>query len=878
MSTVPQPSGTVTLVFTDIEGSTRLLDSLGADGYRDALAEHRRALRAAFARHGGYEVDFEGDAFFYAFETAGEAVQAVEDALGALEGGPIRIRVGVHTGEPILDTPKYVGLDVHRAARIMASAHGGQAIISRTTRDLLDEGVAVRDLGDHRLKDLSAPQRLYQLGTREFPRPRTLHRTNLPVPATEFLGRVRELDDVVERLRDGVRLLTLTGPGGTGKTRLALQAAAETADEFDAGVWWVPLATLRDPALVLRQTAQTLSVIEQADRPLEDVLAEVLNGKRMLLLLDNAEHLLPDAAGAIAKLRDLDGPKLVVTSRERLQLAGEHVYPVPQLHAPEGVELFEARAGAIEPSFAVTPAVEELCARLDNLPLAIELAAARTSLLRPEQILNRLGNRLDLLKGGRDADPRQQTLRATIAWSYELLTPLERELFASFAVFAGGASLDAVEDVCETDLETLASLLDKSLVRRDGDRYWMLETIREFGIEQLDDVRRADAVERHGAFFDRFAAEADTGLRGPEAAAWLDRVEVELPNLRAAMARSLELGNGRRALRIATGVGRYWGSRSGAAEGRSWLERSLREATVPAVEHAYGMAFAGWLAFSQGDLAAGEELFRRGLAEAESTGDVGIEALALAFLAWVLREQGEGHAGRPALERSRELLAGVSDPWQRSEILLPLAAALVDPDPAERRTMNEEAVALKRQCGDVLGVMDVVNNLGWFALEDGHDDQAVVLLQEALAIASRLRDTYRIALASCNVGLAAVVQGRYAESVEALQSALGICIQRADRRVGSEAVLGLAAATAGLGDDELSVQLYAIARDLMVDAGIVYTPAFLPRLERPAHEARERLGAGRTAELELEMGSASLTRALELVDAAQITSIASPNE
>ena len=349
--TTDQPSGTVTLVFTDIEGSTKLLDSLGQEEYRRALGEHREALRRAFDRHGGYEVDNAGDGFFVAFPTAADAMRAVSETLGALEGGPVRIRVGVHTGEPILDPPKYVGLDVHRAARIMAAAHGGQALLSRTTRDLLDESFEVRDLGEHRLKDLSAPQRLFQLGMGEFPRPRTLHQTNLPVPATEFLGRTQELGEVIERLRNGVRLLTLTGPGGTGKTRLALQAAAEAADGFDDGVWWVPLAALRDPSLVLRHTAKTLEVIEQPGRPLEDVLAEMLGGKRMLLLLDNAEHLLPDAARVDRGAPRPGGPKLIVTSRERLQLAGEHVYSVPQLSAPEGLGLFTARAAALDPEF-----------------------------------------------------------------------------------------------------------------------------------------------------------------------------------------------------------------------------------------------------------------------------------------------------------------------------------------------------------------------------------------------------------------------------------------------------------------------------------------------------------------------------------------------
>ncbi|HKC77025.1 MAG TPA: adenylate/guanylate cyclase domain-containing protein, partial [Gaiellaceae bacterium] len=478
MAATRQPAGTVTLVFTDIEGSTRLLDSLGPEAYRSALADHQRVVREAFAKRDGYEVDTAGDGFFYAFPTAAGAAHAVGDALSSLDGA-IRVRVGLHTGEPIVEGGKYVGLDVHRAARIMAAAHGGQALLSRTTRDLLDDSFVVRDLGEHRLKDLSAPQRLFQLGTGEFPRPRTLHLTNLPVPATAFLGRDRELADVVAQLQDGVRLLTLTGPGGTGKTRLALQAAAEAADDFAEGVWWVPLAALRDPGLVLRHTARMVGIVEQPDRPLEDVLAELLQGKRMLLLLDNAEHLLPEATDAIAALRDLDGPKLVVTSRERLQLTGEHVYPVPQLSPPEGLDLFEARAAAIDPGFEPDAAVEELCDRLDNLPLAIELAAARTAALSPTQILERLGERLDLLKGARDADPRQQTLRATIEWSYDLLSPEERELCTRFGVFAGGATLESVENVCGADLETLASLVDKSLLRHDRDRFWMLETIRE---------------------------------------------------------------------------------------------------------------------------------------------------------------------------------------------------------------------------------------------------------------------------------------------------------------------------------------------------------------------------------------------------------------
>jgi predicted ATPase/class 3 adenylate cyclase len=859
-----QPSGTVTLVFTDVEGSTRLLASLGPEAYRTALGEHQQVVRGAFGRHGGYEVDTAGDGFFYAFPTAVGAVQAVGDALEGLDGGSIRIRAGVHTGEPIVEAPKYVGLDVHRAARIMAAAHGGQALLSRTTRDLLDESFTIRDLGEHRLKDLSAPQRLFQLGTGEFPRPRTLQLTNLPVPATEFLGRDRELEDVVEQLRNGVRLLTLTGPGGTGKTRLALQAAAEAADDFAEGIWWVPLAGLRDPGLVLRHTAQTLDVIEQPDRPLAEVLAEMLRGKRMVILLDNAEHLLPGAAEAIATLRDLNGPKIVVTSRERLQLTGEHVYPVPQLSPPEGLGLFAARAAAIDPGFETTAEVEELCGRLDNLPLAIELAAARTSVLRPAQILERLGSRLDLLKGARDADPRQQTLRATIEWSFDLLTPAERELASRFAVFAGGATLDAVEDVCEADLDTLASLVDRSLLRREEDRYRMLETIREYGNDRLDDAARDDLIERHGAFYERFATDAEAGLRGRDGARWLERVEDELPNLRAAMERALERGFGARTIRIATGVGRYWGARSGQTEGRRWLGRALAAGSLDETDRAAACLWVGFLGFFQGDYVGAQESFAEGAHAAREAGDVFLETMSLAYLSWVAIERGDYAAVRAPREKARMLVSQLTDPWERSEALLPLSGGEFDDE-----NLVGDVLALKRECGDMMAVSDSLNNVGWDALVRGDPDGATVNLEEAVAIARDLGDTFRLTLALCNLGLAAVLQKRNAEAVVRLREALVLSIRRADLRCGSEAVLGLAAAAAGLGEDDLSVKLAAIWRAMKVEAGIVYEPEMFVQIEPFLTLARTRLGPERAAVFEAEVGAPTLEHALELLDAAE---------
>ena len=340
-----QPTGSITLVFTDIEGSTRLLRELGEEAYRDALAEHRRVVREAFAA--GYEVDEEGDAFFYAFPTAGSAVAAVEQAMRALERGPIRIRVGIHTGEPILDPPKYVGLDVHRAARVMAAGHGGQVLLSESARALLDDGVLVRDLGEHRLKDLSGPQRLYQLGADAFPPLKTLHQTNLPVAPTQLVGREREVEDLLELLRrEDVSVVTLTGAGGSGKTRLVMQAAAEAAEDYVDGVWFVGLATLTDVDLVVAGIAQTFGLREGSGRTYRDLLGDYLRSRRLLLVLDNLEQLLPEVAGVVAELAaEFAGVDFLATSREPLRIGAEREYSVPPLVAAEAVTLFAERAG-----------------------------------------------------------------------------------------------------------------------------------------------------------------------------------------------------------------------------------------------------------------------------------------------------------------------------------------------------------------------------------------------------------------------------------------------------------------------------------------------------------------------------------------------------
>ncbi len=574
------PSGTVTFLFTDVEGSTRLLHELGAEGYAETLAEHRRLIREACARHDGVEVDTQGDAFFFAFPTAPGAAEAARALAGALATGPIRVRAALHTGTPLVTEEGYVGHDVHRAARIAAAGHGGQVLVSSSTVALT--GIdGLRDLGEHRFKDLSAPERVYQLGDGDFPALNSLYRTNLPVPATPFLGRVQELGEVVEVLtRDDVRLLTLTGPGGTGKTRLALHAAAEVSDRYPDGVWWVSLASLRDSELVLPVVAQTLEIKEEPGIELRHTLATRLARKRLLLVIDNVEHLLPAAATDIAALRDVSGPDIVVTSRERLQLQGEIEIPVASLADDDGFRLLAARAAGVGVSLERTPATTALVESLDRLPLAIELAAARLKLFSPEQLLARLSERLDLLKGARDADPRQQTLRATIEWSHDLLSHQEQRLFRCLSVFAGGCTYEAAEAVVDADPDLLQSLLDKSLVRRrDGAsgeaRHWMLETIREFAAERLSEDDQADQVrDAQARWYAEHAASIALDVRQYQPGALAASAD-ELGNVRVGIARAVEARDAELLALFLFGIWFSWATGGNFREAHLAVERWL---------------------------------------------------------------------------------------------------------------------------------------------------------------------------------------------------------------------------------------------------------------------------------------------------------------
>jgi predicted ATPase len=809
------PRGTVTFLFTDIEGSTRLLHEHG-DRYAELLSHHRRVLREAFTRHRGVEVDTQGDAFFVAFARASDAIGAASDGQAALRDGPISVRMGLHTGEPVVTDEGYVGIDVHRAARIAAAGHGGQVLLSQATRDLV-AGEVVRDLGEHRLKDLSAPERLFQLGDAEFPRLKTLYQTNLPVPATPFLGRERELDEVVGLLRrEDIRLLTLTGPGGTGKTRLALQAAAEVAEDLPDGVWWISLAPLRDPALALDAVAKALEVRERPGFAIEETLVDALAAKRALLLIDNAEHLLPQVATDIARLHRSGGPNLLVTSRERLQLQGEHAWSVPSLDDRDGAALFTARARALRPSFAETPATAELCARLDNLPLALELAAARIPIFSPDQLLERLGKGVDL-KGGRDADARQQTLDATIRWSYDLLAAEERELFARLAVFAGGCTYEAGEAVCGADADTLQSLIDKSLVRsRDvtgGTRYWMLETIREFAAAELEASGEADALRLHHAeFFTAFAERADPHLRhGPDQLQWVELVAADYDNVRAAMNFVLE-HDLVLALRLVGRLAFFVWLRGGFAEANAWLDAILPRAAgqPPALlgrAHECASIIAEQIGDTAGQARHSDEAYAAFAAAGDEQG-----------MADALRERGKTASARE--------------------------------DSARANAIYTELAALAERIGDRWNGAIALNNLGFTAAQSGDWERAVELCGRSSALRRELGDEWGTALALGNVAWAEIQLGRLASAARTVRVALDLSMNLDAKALVTNSLDSAAALAAARGELHDAARLAGAASRLLEEHGSVRDPFDQSLFDQVVESIRASLGADTDAEIQ----------------------------
>ncbi len=754
------PTGTVTFVFTDIEGSTRLVEELGPDEYGRALADHRVLVRRVFNELEGHEVDTQGDAFFFAFTTATAALEASARVQDGLSDGPIRIRIGIHTGSPRRTDEGYVGTDVHRASRIAASGHGGQTLVSASTAALAP-GVELTDLGEHRLKDLSAAERIYQLGDSEFPPLKTLFQTNLPIPPTPFLGRGAELADVTSLLaHEDVRLLTLTGPGGTGKTRLALQAAALSADAYPDGVWWVPLAPLRDPELVLPTAAQALG----AQHSLPDHIRDL----RMLILLDNFEHVVnaaPEVSVLVGACPNLD---VLVTSRERLRLEPEHEYEVPPLSRAEGIEFFAAKARAIKPEFQANGAVPEICSRLDDLPLALELAASRVKVLSPEQILERLEQRLPLLTGGpRDLPERQQTLRATIDWSYDLLPEEDQRAFRRLSVFAGGCTLTAADAVAGSGIDSLQSLVDKSLLRYTSGRYWMLESLREYAGEELDACGEANAVRRrHADYFSDLVCSAGLSLE-PEGAQEYALIRNEVDNVRTALD-WLADSDPEAALRQTAALDGFWAVYD-PREGMRRLEALLEsQPDAPAEIRAAAYRALGSSANPAGDDALAERCYERSLDAYREAGDergvaamlfrlgisafyrgayeharrLGEESLALSrgvgygpaesqalgLLGELEYMRGNLEAGADLIEQSAALAGEVGFPWWRSRMLRKLSDCLLELGRPDRAAVAvREALQLMAEIGDRQMIVFTLARLARISAESGRVKEAGLL-------------------------------------------------------------------------------------------------------------------------------------------------------
>ena len=829
------PTGTVTFLFTDIEGSTRLLQELG-DQYAYALEELRRLLRAALKEQGGQEVDSQGDAFFFAFERAKDAVAAAVAAQQAIRRAPwaggatIRVRMGVHTGEPLKAGASYVGMDVHRAARICSAGHGGQILLSDTTGALvvreLPEGVALRDLGEHRLKDLTHAQRVFQVVAADlpdhFPPVRSLGAlpNNLPNQLTSFIGREREKREV-KHLLETTRILTLTGSGGAGKTRLALQVAAELLEEYPGGVWLVELAALFDPTLIPNAIASALNVPEQRGLPLTNTLVDFLRSKSLLLLVDNCEHLLPACAGLGDKLlRSCPTLRMLTTSREPLGIPGEVIWRVPSLSFPdsrslpsleqlseyEAVRLFVERAVSHEPGFMVSSdnvrPVVQVCQRLGGIPLAIELAAARVKVLAVEQIATRLDDRFRLLTGGgRTVLPRHQTLRATMDWSYDLLSENERTVLQRLSVFSGGWTLEAAESVCAGEkvktpdiLDLLTQLVDKSMVgvsRTDGDtRYGLLETVRQYAYEKFEEAGGGgDLRRRHCRWYLRLAEEAGLRWGGSAMPVWIERLEREHDNFRGALEWSgSEAGDHEFGLQLAIALVRFWEMRGYFTEGRRWLESLIaRSESVPPLLKAAALNAAGILAYRQGSYPRVSELCSKALALCEAHGDRRGAGRALHFLAHVMQAQGDYAVATVMMERSVALhRAGgeAADLANSVDCLGEIARSAGDD--ARARVYTEEALALYRDLGHVRGQAHALHNLAYLRLHEGDAAEARAFFRESLVLAKQLGTIRDQVFAIVGLACASLVNRetswvtRILGAAEAVLSTIGMQLEPAE--------------------------------------------------------------------------------------------------
>lgn len=813
------PIGTVTFLFTDIEGSTRLMQEVG-ERYVQAQTDHHSILRSAFTGSNGRELRTEGDSFFCVFESAVDACEAAAQAQrdfanhGWPEGVTLRVRMGLHTGEAPLVGNEYIGLDVHHAARVAASAHGGEVVISETTRALVDErlpeGLSLRDLGTHRLKDLARPERLYQLvvsGAQDrFPPPRTLDSTpnNLPTQLTSFIGRDEDVADA-RRLLSGTRLLTLTGPGGIGKTRLSLQLAADLVQDFPDGVYFVPLSAVNDPTLIPSAIVNVLGVQASGSRAPLDVLNDHLRERRLLLVLDNFEQLLPDGANVVSDLLH-QGPnvKALVSSRAVLRVYGEQEMAVRPLRLPdlralpslaamsqyEAVKLFIERAVAAKPDFQVTnenaAAVAGICERVDGLPLAIELAAARVKLFTPQALLGRLEKSLQVLgAGSRDLPGRQQTLAGAIAWSYDLLDEPHRLLFRRFSVFARGAGLEQAEAVCggnELAIDLLTGvdeLAGQSLLRSmpdfDEPRLLMLQVVREYAAERLVESGEAPAIrDRHAAAYQALAEAAGGHLFGPDRKLWLDRLERDHDNFRAAFDWAIAQGDSARALGLGAAFWRFWQMRGHLVEGRARLEAILAMPSEPNDDRARALEAAAGIAYWQADMATSQRWYDENLKIVRASGDRGRLADALynsSFPRLIGKTDVETaySFATEALAIFRELgdSAGVArSQWAIGNALYFSARY------AEAAPGLDEAIELQRRLANSFGLGWALHTRALVALKVGDVDHARALTRQAMEIFWEAQDVSGMTILLDDISSVAEFSGDLPEALRLAAASL----------------------------------------------------------------------------------------------------------
>jgi predicted ATPase/class 3 adenylate cyclase/DNA-binding XRE family transcriptional regulator len=853
------PTGTLTFLLTDVEGSTRLWEQHPA-AMRQALERHDTLIEAAVVRHAGLVIRprGEGDSRFAVFVRATDALAAAAAVQQALFTEPwppevvLRVRLALHTGEADLRAGDYYGSAVNRCARLRAVAHGGQTLVSLATselvRDALPAGAELRDLGQHRLKDLTRSEHVFQLNApglpAEFPALRTLEGRphNLPVQPTPLLGREDDLARLAALARrSDLRLLTLTGPGGIGKTRLALQLAADLLDQFADGTYFVDLAPVRDPALVIAAVAAALGLRENASQPLAEIVPAYLRDKALLLVLDNFEQIVEAAPLVGTLLAGCPHLRIVVTSRTVLQIYGEHEYPVPPLALPPrgstppleqltqyaAVVLFIQRAQAVQPSFTVTnataPAVAEICARLDGLPLAIELAAARVRLLPPPALLARLANRLGTLTGGaRDVPARQQTLRAAIDWSYRLLSAPEQAFFARLAVFAGGRTLAAIEAVCLTPdepqdalagcdvLVEVASLVEKSLLRPEEEeeasepRFVLLETLHEYAREQLTSRGETETFRaRHAAYFVALAEDAEPHLwGGVGVGTWLARLDAEHDNLRAVLQWAQEHEERREVgLRLSGALSRFWMWRGHFSEGRRWLEGfcaavwpgAERASAAVVAAQAKALHGAGVLAWRQGDFAQAALLQEESLALRRELGDKQGIARSLHYLGSVTADGGDYARATALYEESLALSRELGDTGGIARSLgYQGHIAIAQGDYARATALYEESLALLREQEDKPGISASLNSLGNVASSLGDFARASVLYEESLTIDRELGDKPGIAVQLNNLGSIAWRQGDHVRARVLHEESLAI-----NRELGVKAFIALSLSNLG---------------------------------------------------------------------------------